>query len=80
MCIFGSKIAHITGAGAIGALATPLIASHGWRKRGYDKSIAALSAALKTVWIIFQPLLFGLIGATVDFKTLIPEKVGMVET
>ena len=76
LCIFGSRAANLSGAGAIGALVVPVVASRGWRQKGYGDSIQKISAALKGCWYIFQPLLFGLLGAAVDIATLKPEKVG----
>ncbi|GAU92661.1 hypothetical protein RvY_04710 [Ramazzottius varieornatus] len=77
LCIFGSKIANLSGAGAIGALIVPVVASRGWRHKGYGDSIQKIAAALKSCWYILQPLLFGLIGAAVDIATLKPDKVGL---
>lgn len=56
----------------------PMVAGQGWRRKGYSDSLQKISVALKTCWFIFQPLLFGLIGAAVDVASLERDKVGMV--
>ncbi|OQV26214.1 Mitochondrial sodium/hydrogen exchanger 9B2 [Hypsibius exemplaris] len=78
LCIFGSKIANLSGAGALGALTTPMVAVRGWKRKGYTNSVFQISTALRYCWVICQPLLFGLIGAAVDFSTLRPQRVGLI--
>ena len=76
LAVFGSKVAGLTGGGALAALITPMVAVRGWKSSGYGHSIAQISTALRYCWVICQPLLFGLIGAAVDFSTLEAKRVG----
>ena len=76
LCIFGSKVIKLAGAGALGALIVPMVAAGGWRRQGLTESVENISKSLKCCWIVFQPLLFGLIGAAVDINTLEKDKIG----
>nr|XP_002126822.3 sodium/hydrogen exchanger 9B2 [Ciona intestinalis] len=71
-CGFGSKIVHYAGAGALATLVMAFVAGTRWdkEKKGPAKTFAHL-------WVIFQPLLFGLIGASVRIESLEPETVGL---
>ncbi|GAV01898.1 hypothetical protein RvY_12535-1 [Ramazzottius varieornatus] len=77
LCIFGSKAVNLSGAGALAALIVPMVAGQGWRRKGCSDSLQEISVSLKTGWFIFQPLLFGLIGAAVDVTSLQRDKVGL---
>ncbi|XP_076824736.1 sodium/hydrogen exchanger 9B2-like [Clavelina lepadiformis] len=71
-CGFGSKVVHYAGAGALATLVMSFVAGVKWGKE--KKPVAKTFANL---WVIFQPLLFGLIGASVKIESLKPETVGM---
>ncbi|XP_071508916.1 sodium/hydrogen exchanger 9B2-like [Diadema antillarum] len=70
--IFGSGAAHFPGAGALGCLTMAFIAGHRWKA---EKE--AIDQMLSYVWILFEPLLFGLIGAEVAISYLDPATVGL---
>ena len=56
------------GAGALAVLVMAFVAGFGWRKLGlFQKSDDdAVSKYLKSMWVVFQPLLFGLIGTEIQ--------------
>ncbi|CAG0904048.1 unnamed protein product [Darwinula stevensoni] len=63
---FGSISIKMHSAGALGALTLAFVASYGWRRQGY-KQDNPVSLNFNFLWFIFQPLLFGLVGAELDF-------------
>ncbi|XP_045075032.1 sodium/hydrogen exchanger 9B2-like, partial [Coregonus clupeaformis] len=70
--VFGSHVAGFTGAGGLCTLVMAFLAALGW---GTEK--APVAAVVGRFWDIFQPLLFGLIGAEITVSTLDPNTVGM---
>nr|XP_054773082.1 sodium/hydrogen exchanger 9B2-like [Lytechinus pictus] len=70
--VFGSGAAHYPGAGALGCLTMAFIAGHRWKdgKEGVNRLLSYL-------WLLFEPLLFGLIGAEVSISYLDPATVGL---
>lgn len=73
---FGSTRAEVYGtgflaAGPLSVILVSFVASIGWKKTG--KTL--VSRSLVIIWKFFQPLLFGLIGAEVDFSALTGEEV-----
>lgn len=70
--VFGSHVAGFAGAGGLCTLVMAFLASLAW---GGDK--APVAAMVGRVWDIFQPLLFGLIGAEITVSTLDPNTVGL---
>ncbi|XP_046873499.1 sodium/hydrogen exchanger 9B2-like [Hypomesus transpacificus] len=70
--VFGSHVAGFSGAGGLCTLVMAFLAALGW---GEDK--APVAAMVGRAWDIFQPLLFGLIGAEITVSTLDPNTVGL---
>ncbi|XP_062305742.1 sodium/hydrogen exchanger 9B2-like [Osmerus eperlanus] len=70
--VFGSHVAGFSGAGGLCTLVMAFLAALGW---GGDK--APVAAMVGRAWDIFQPLLFGLIGAEITVSTLDPNTVGL---
>ena len=62
------------GAGALGILSLAFIASIGWKKGLCTKK--TIDRSFFIIWQFIEPLLFGLIGAEVDFGNIDPELVG----
>uniref|UniRef100_A0A673ND47 Cation/H+ exchanger transmembrane domain-containing protein n=1 Tax=Sinocyclocheilus rhinocerous TaxID=307959 RepID=A0A673ND47_9TELE len=61
--LFGSNVAGIPGAGGLCTLVLTFVAAIGWGK-------APVEAVVEKFWHVFQPLLFGLIGAEVIITSL----------
>ena len=53
------------GAGALAILVMAFTAGLGWRRQGWAED-NPVSAHLAQLWIVFQPLLFSLIGAEIQ--------------
>ena len=73
--LFGSEVAHVEGAGALAVLVMGFVAGLGWRAQGW-KDDNPVTDILGKIWIIFQPLLFGLIGTEIKVAALEAETVG----
>ncbi len=77
--MFGMKRLSFAGAGAMGALITGIVASHNW-KNGIPKELVTEASKsyiqdtevhVSIIWrMIFEPLLFGFIGCSLDFDLL----------
>ncbi|XP_030835794.1 sodium/hydrogen exchanger 9B2 [Strongylocentrotus purpuratus] len=70
--VFGSGAAQYPGAGALGCLTMAFIAGHRWKERK-----EGVNTLLSYLWLLFEPLLFGLIGAEVSISYLDPATVGL---
>ncbi|KAF1381127.1 hypothetical protein PFLUV_G00171300 [Perca fluviatilis] len=70
--VFFSRVIGFSGAGTLSTLVLSFLASLGWKT---DK--APVVAMMGRSWDVFQPLLFGLIGAEITIKTLSPTTVGL---
>ena len=65
MAMFGSDVIHLKGAGALAILVMAFTAGVGWRRQGWGDE-NPVSEYLARMWIVFQPLLFSLIGAEIQ--------------
>ena len=73
LALFGSNLIHFPGSGALAVLVIGFVAGVGWRgKNGSD----SVSRILASFWIVFQPILFGLIGTEISLEELDPETLG----
>ncbi|KAH9495832.1 Sodium/hydrogen exchanger 9B2 [Bulinus truncatus] len=77
LAIFGSKVINWSGSGPLGCLTVAFVAAQGWRKEYQEtKSKNPVEDVMAVLWMLFMPLLFGLIGSAVDLSTLEPRSVG----
>jgi len=76
LALFGSNKADLPGAGALAVLSMGFIAGLGWRKQGWSDD-NPVSRHLASMWKIFQPLLFGLIGTEIQVSELDGKTVGL---
>jgi len=72
MLMFGSNLIGFGGAGALGVLTMAATACMGWG----DKAKEPIDGVCGILWDVFQPLLFGLIGAEVKIAYLEKELIG----
>ncbi|CAG0895844.1 unnamed protein product [Darwinula stevensoni] len=72
---FGSIIIEMHSGGALGVLTMAFVASLGWRRQGYEDD-NPVSQNFNYLWLILQPLLFGLIGTEMDFAQIKPTTIG----
>ncbi|XP_037614888.1 sodium/hydrogen exchanger 9B2 isoform X2 [Sebastes umbrosus] len=70
--VFFSHVIGFAGAGGLSTLVLAFLAALGWKA---DKVPVAAMVGLS--WDVFQPLLFGLIGAEITIATLSPSTVGL---
>ncbi|XP_072552181.1 sodium/hydrogen exchanger 9B2 [Salminus brasiliensis] len=70
--VFASHTAGLGGAGGLCTLVLSFIAGLSW-----DTKKAPVAAVVGRFWDVFQPLLFGLIGAEITISALSPDTVGL---
>ncbi|XP_049741578.1 sodium/hydrogen exchanger 9B2-like [Elephas maximus indicus] len=71
LAVFSGVHFGFPGSGGMCSLAMACIAGTGWTTKKEE------AKKIKDAWIIFQPLLFGLIGAEMSIASLRPETVGL---
>ncbi|XP_025095637.1 sodium/hydrogen exchanger 9B2-like isoform X1 [Pomacea canaliculata] len=76
LAVFGSKMVDWAGAGPLGCLTISFVAALRWRSEVPKGKRNPVEGVTGVLWMIFQPLLFGLIGAQVNIASLEPETVG----
>ncbi|KAK3091769.1 hypothetical protein FSP39_022505 [Pinctada imbricata] len=78
MATFGSTAVHLSGAGPLGCLTVAFVAAYKWRKQRKEGEPDAMAEVVAILWMLFQPLLFALIGSAVDIeKSLQGDTVGL---
>ncbi|GFR63527.1 mitochondrial sodium/hydrogen exchanger 9B2-like [Elysia marginata] len=77
MCIFGSHKIGWGGAGPLAALTLPFVAATRWRQELAPGEKSPVQDVVGVLWMILQPLLFGLIGAEVKISSLSGGTVGL---
>ena len=74
VCLLGGgSFIDFPGSGALAALVMGFVACVGWRNKNGANSVPKVLAGL---WIVFQPILFGLMGTEISITELDPETVG----
>ncbi|GFN81860.1 mitochondrial sodium/hydrogen exchanger 9b2-like, partial [Plakobranchus ocellatus] len=78
LTIFGSKAINWSGSGPLGCLSLAFVAAYRWKDeyRGTGKK-NPVEDVTGVLWMVFQPLLFGLIGSAVDISSLDADTVGL---
>ncbi|XP_029106005.1 sodium/hydrogen exchanger 9B2-like [Scleropages formosus] len=70
--VFASRVAGFSGAGGLCTLVMAFLAGLSWKQ-----SKVPVAAVVGRIWDVFQPLLFGLIGAEITISALDPSTVGL---
>ncbi|XP_059482694.1 sodium/hydrogen exchanger 9B2-like [Neocloeon triangulifer] len=71
LAVFGSERVGFGGAGPLGLIVAAFFASSGWQSNVInDKITETVVEFFSTTWLIFQPILFGLIGTEIKFSEL----------
>lgn len=65
LALFGSQRIDFRGAGALSVLIMSFVAGVGWRRQGWTED-NVVATYLAKMWIVFQPILFGLIGTEIQ--------------
>uniref|UniRef100_A0A0L8HCD6 Cation/H+ exchanger transmembrane domain-containing protein n=1 Tax=Octopus bimaculoides TaxID=37653 RepID=A0A0L8HCD6_OCTBM len=74
--VLGSPRLEMPGTGPLLCLTVAFVAAFGWRKKRELQVLELISNSTAVLWLIFQPLLFGLIGAEVDVEKLNAKTIG----
>ena len=72
--LFGSLAIDMGGAGPLACLVVSFVAALKWRQ--HEDITKPIQRYLKTFWLIFQPLLFALIGTEVKLSNIKPDAIG----
>ncbi|XP_078495074.1 sodium/hydrogen exchanger 9B2-like [Ciona intestinalis] len=65
LAVFGSRAANFPGAGALAAIVAPFVAAFKWKE-----SKEPVSKFVGSLWSIFEPIMFGLIGAEISITEM----------
>ncbi|KAH8279940.1 hypothetical protein KR054_011741, partial [Drosophila jambulina] len=70
MAIYGSEELGFEGAGPLAVVFSAFVSNLFWCKDGWNVEDNPVSTAFEIFWMIFEPILFGLTGATVKIREL----------
>ncbi|KAK3931082.1 Sodium/hydrogen exchanger 9B2 [Frankliniella fusca] len=74
---FGSDTLGFHEAGSVGCIATAFTAAAGWRKRETSLAVDEVEKHFEVMWIVFEPIMFSLIGADINTSVLDGGLVGI---
>ncbi|KAJ8983795.1 hypothetical protein NQ317_008113 [Molorchus minor] len=74
--LFGSELIGYGGAGPLGVVTVAFVCLVCWNKQGWDIEDNPAATAFQIFWMIFEPILFGITGATVKINELDGSIVG----
>ncbi|TDG45673.1 hypothetical protein AWZ03_007948 [Drosophila navojoa] len=70
VAIYGSEELGFEGAGPLGVVFSSFISNYYWCKDGWTIDDNPVSTAFEIFWMIFEPILFGVTGATIKIREL----------
>ncbi|TDG45672.1 hypothetical protein AWZ03_007947 [Drosophila navojoa] len=70
VAIYGSEELGFEGLGPLGVVFSSFVSNLFWCKDGWDVDDNPVSTAFEIFWMIFEPILFGLTGATIKIDEL----------
>lgn len=70
IAVFGSELIGYEGGGPLGAISAGFVCSVVWSKQGWEIDDNPAATAFEIFWIIIQPVLFGVTGASLKLKEL----------
>ncbi|XP_063445176.1 sodium/hydrogen exchanger 9B2-like isoform X2 [Mytilus trossulus] len=77
LATFGSAAIELSGAGPLGVLTIAFVAAFRWRKEKKENDQDPIKDIVAILWMLFQPILFGLIGAEVQISKIDGQTVGL---
>ncbi|CAO1308366.1 unnamed protein product [Diamesa serratosioi] len=77
LAVFGSELLHFEGAGPLAVVFAAFSSSYYWCKQGWELEDNPVATAFEIFWMIFEPILFGITGASVKIAELDPHVVSM---
>lgn len=75
VAIYGSEKLEFEGAGPLAVVFAAFTSNLFWCKQGWDVEDNPVSTAFEIFWMIFEPILFGITGATIKINELDPDIV-----
>ncbi|XP_055638910.1 sodium/hydrogen exchanger 9B2 isoform X3 [Toxorhynchites rutilus septentrionalis] len=77
LAVFGSEKIHFEGAGPLGVVFAAFTASAFWCGDGWELEDNPVATAFEIFWMIFEPILFGITGASIKIRELDPHIVSI---
>ncbi|XP_067006988.2 sodium/hydrogen exchanger 9B2 isoform X2 [Anabrus simplex] len=77
LAVLGSDAIGFDGAGPLGCILAAFVACQAWRQQGWSDSQNPVADHFRVVWLVFQTLLFALIGTEIDLMILKPTDVAL---
>jgi NhaP-type Na+/H+ or K+/H+ antiporter len=75
VAVYGSELLHYEGAGPLAVVFAAFVSQYHWIEQGWTLEESPVGTAFEIFWMIFEPILFGITGATVKFDKLDPHVV-----
>ncbi|CAG9814942.1 unnamed protein product [Phaedon cochleariae] len=70
VAVFGSEVIGYGGAGPLGCVAAAFVSLVCWSRQGWDIADNPAATAFEIFWMIFEPILFGITGASIRLDRL----------
>ncbi|KNC22346.1 hypothetical protein FF38_02922 [Lucilia cuprina] len=77
VAIYGSEEIGYEGAGPLAAVFSAFVSNLFWCKQGWEVEDNPVATAFEIFWMIFEPILFGITGATIKISELDPDIVSV---
>ncbi|KAG5885182.1 hypothetical protein JTB14_000945 [Gonioctena quinquepunctata] len=68
--VFGTDLIGFGGAGPVACITVAFVSMVCWSKQGWDIEDNPAATAFRIFWMIFEPMLFGITGATIKLNLL----------
>lgn len=75
LAVFGSDRIGFEGAGPLGVVFAAFVSNYFWCQQGWEVEDNPVATAFEIFWMIFEPILFGITGASVKINELDPNIV-----
>lgn len=70
LAVFGSEMIHFEGAGPLAVVFAAFTSNYYWCKQGWSIEDNPVSTGFEIFWMVFEPILFGITGATVKVEQM----------
>lgn len=77
IAVFGSELIGYGGAGPLGCVAAAFVCLVFWSRQGWEIEENPAATAFHIFWMIFEPILFGITGASIKLNELDGNVVGV---
>lgn len=72
LAVFGSEMIHFDGAGPLAVVFAAFTSNYYWCRQGWSIDDNPVSTGFEVFWMIFEPILFGITGASVKVNIFYP--------